>query len=155
MTLFIGENLRRERETKGYNKQYLFAEMAHMSQSNLSKIEANQQPASWEQVERFANLLGIPPQRLTGDTSPAMYGSYQNGSEPNNGYSYIPHLGSEVESIKTHVHTSDQKFDFFIQQLNSKFDIFQKHNDILVSGLRDRIQVQEEEIRYWRERYQL
>lgn len=64
MHWYIGPNLRRERDKKGI-RQIPFAEMADMSQGNLSNIESNKQSVSWEQVQVFAKILGIPTERLT------------------------------------------------------------------------------------------
>lgn len=64
-----------------------------MSQSNYSKIESDKQDASPEQIEAFAQVLGISPASLAGPDSPFYNIENQHGGHANN---YFAQNGIEV-----------------------------------------------------------
>ena len=60
----IGQNLRRERETKGWSQEALGLSADGLSQGTVSLIESNKQEASWEQIISFSKALEISPEQL-------------------------------------------------------------------------------------------
>ena len=59
----IGKNLIRYRFAKGWSQEAMARETG-MSQSNYSRIESDKQDAFPEQIEAFAQVLGISPTTL-------------------------------------------------------------------------------------------
>ena len=98
MHWYIGPNLRRERDIKGI-RQIPFAQMAGMSQGNLSNIESNKQSVNWDQVQLFAKILEISADRLTNDTNNLIINiENQNGSA--NGNHNVVHNPASEHSIR-------------------------------------------------------
>lgn len=88
----IGKNLIRYRFAKGWSQEDLAREVG-MSQSNYSKIESDKQDASPEQIEAFADALGISPAGLVGPDSPIFNSEHQQGGHANN---YFVQNGAET-----------------------------------------------------------
>lgn len=88
----IGKNLIRCRFAKGWSQESLARETG-MSQSNYSKIESDKQDASPEQIEAFAQALGISPAILVGPDNPFYNIENQHGDHTNN---YFVQNGMEI-----------------------------------------------------------
>jgi transcriptional regulator with XRE-family HTH domain len=104
--MFIGQNLRRERESKGWSQEALGMAAGGLSQGTVSLIESNKQEASWEQIINFSRAFDIPPEQLIrSDNSPVINIGTQQGSSHNhnNGHNYVIHSDGEVAALKQRV----------------------------------------------------
>ncbi len=122
----IGYNLRRLRESKGWSQE-AFALMLGMSQSTVSNIESNKQDVAWEQIERWALLLEVPPEELIHQDAPVFNSHHQRGGHASN---YVIHNGCDTA-------------------LAAKDEIIATKNEV-IALLKERVQALEKEV----QRYQ-
>ena len=59
----VGEIIREKREEKGWLLRHLAAEL-DIDQALLSKIERGERKATKEQIQKFANVLGLKKEEL-------------------------------------------------------------------------------------------
>ncbi|MEY3241151.1 MAG: helix-turn-helix protein [Bacteroidota bacterium] len=122
MHWYIGPNLRRERDKKGI-RQIPFAQMADMSQGNLSNIESNKQSVNWEQVQVFAKILGIPTERLTDEKNTLNIHIEQQSGSANGNNNVVNNTPSETtfKVQEERIAAQQEEITFLRSQLDSAF----------------------------------
>jgi transcriptional regulator with XRE-family HTH domain len=122
MHWYIGPNLRRERDKKGI-RQIPFAQMADMSQGNLSNIESNKQSVNWEQVQVFAKILGIPTERLTDEKNTLNINIEQQSGSANGNNNVVNNTPSEIafKALEERISAQQEEISFLRGQLDSAF----------------------------------
>jgi transcriptional regulator with XRE-family HTH domain len=122
MHWYIGPSLRRERDLKGI-RQIPFAQMAQMSQGNLSNIESNKQSVNWEQVQVFAKILGIPTERFTDEKNALNVHKEQQSKSANGNSNVVNNMPSEIafKALEERIFAQQEEISFLRGQLDSAF----------------------------------
>ena len=118
----IGKNLIRYRFAKGWSQEDRAREVG-MSQSNYSKIESDKQDASPEQIEVFAQALGVSPAALVGPDSPFYNIENQHGGHANNYFvqngieAVIAAKDETIAVLKGQLHAHEERIRLLEEQL--------------------------------------
>ena len=114
----IGKNLIRYRCAKGWSQEDLAHEVG-MSQSNYSKIESDKQDASPEQIEVFAQALGVSPAALVGPDNPFYNIETQHdGHATQNGIEAVIAAKDEtIAVLKEQLHAHEEHIRLLEEQL--------------------------------------
>ena len=101
---FIGPNLMRAYQKKGIGQIDLTG-LTKISQSQISRICSNIQPASIDQIEVFARMLEISAEELIGPNAMIFNIETQNGGNSGQGYTVNQQSLETITAQKDHIFT--------------------------------------------------
>ena len=121
--MYIGHNLRREREIKGWSQEALGMAIG-LSQGTVSLHESNHHEVGWEQIQNYAKALSITPEALYQPQNGAIiHIESQQGTHVNTGHNYISSNDTEVKILHEHIQSLKEENAFLRKLVESKFSI--------------------------------
>ncbi len=124
--MYIGHNLLRQREAKGWSQLALGESAGGISQSTISLLENNQQEAKWDQIEALAKALDVAPDQLIYPMSGPVYHTHiENGDYKlnNHGSGYTVHQNDDLATFKDLITKQQEEIGFLRSQISAMNEI--------------------------------